>query len=590
MGREIRVNSYQHNWQRDSNVLALRDGGFLVTWSSYFNEYDDTDIETTYVAAQFYNAKGYRSGGELVMRALDDGYSGTPQATQLKNGNIVLTWAETPDDAIFTNGTHIRAQIFNEDGERVSKVLKVDTVKSFEAVAPDVVATGNGGFVVSFGIDSSKRKFDEVYSRAYTANGTPTGQNKVLDTKSNEFDELVTKSAALTNGHSVVMWNSEAAIDDGTDDGQNQLRATLLDDRGKVIKSDFGLTPHIGGAGGVWSDNENYGYAVAAAAHGGFAVANLDWTPSEKDEAGTQGIYFSAYNAKGKQITHPVPIFEKGTVVGDVEMARLSTGQYVVAWSQQSLKKHEIGDDAYAVILSAHGKPMGKVFTVGTDATKYDDQMDVSVAARRHGGFVITYTSESIDSDDDGIAATVYGRGTARADNLKADASGMMSGLDGNDRLRGDAQGNFLSGDRGNDILLGRHGADTLNGGAGNDRLSGGAGRDILTGGAGNDVFVFAERPLNSNADVIKDFGMEPGNSDRFELDHRNFKALDIGVLDKADFVIGSAAKDASDHIIYDKSTGALYYDSNGDQAGGMHLIARLDEDLSVKASDFWVV
>jgi hypothetical protein len=443
MGNEIRVNSYQHNWQRDSNVLALQGGGFFVSWSSYFNEYDDTDPVTTYVAGQFYDADGRPLGGEMVMRGLDGGYSGTPQATQLRNGNIVLTWAETPDDAILTNGTHIRAQMFNAAGKRVSGVIQVDTVKSFEAVAPDVVATRDGGFVVSFGIDSAKHKFDEVYSRAYTAKGEALGLDKVLDTRSNRFDELVTKSVALDNGDSIAIWNSEAAIDDGTDDGQNQIRASIFDGHGKVIKSDFGLTTHLGGAG----DNRNYGYAVAPGAHGGFVVANLDWTPSDKDEAGTQGIYFSAYDDKGRQMSHPVPIFQRGVVVGDVEMTRLSTGQYVVAWSQQSLHKNEIGDDAYAIVLSASGKPIGKLFTVGSDASKYDDQTDVSVAARPHGGFVITYTSESVDSEDDGIGATIYGRGTAHGDRLKTDALGMMSGLDGDDRLRGDVRNTVLSAD-----------------------------------------------------------------------------------------------------------------------------------------------
>lgn len=567
MGNEFRVNSYQNNWQRDSNVLALKGGGFLVTWSSYFNQYDDTDIVTTYVAAQFYDAKGRRSGGEEVMRALNGGYSGTPQATQLANGNIVLTWTETPEDAIFTNHAHIRAQIFTAQGEAVGDVTKVDTVRSFEAVAPDVVATGNGGFVVSFGIDTSRRKFDEVYSRAYSAHGEPLGPDKVLNTKSNYFDELVTKSTALGNGHSVVIWNSEAAIDDGTNDGQNQLRASLLDAHGKVLRSDFGLTPHIGGAG----DNRNYGYAVAAGTDGGFVVANMDWTPSDND-TGTEGIYFSAYDAAGRQVARPHPVFERGTVMGDIEMARLSTGQYVVTWSQQSLRPQDIGDDAYALVLSASGKPIGRVFTVGVDASKYDDQDDVSVAALSHGRFVISYTSESIDSDDEGIAATIYRPGTADADRLMGSGSGTASG------------------NHGTDALLGLRGADILYGRAGDDRLSGGAGRDILTGGAGNDVFVFAERLSSANADVINDFSNRSGDHDRFELDQHVFKALDGGALDKSDFVIGSAARDASDHIIYDKSTGALYYEANGDSAGGVHLVARLENDAALRASDIWVV
>jgi Ca2+-binding RTX toxin-like protein len=143
---------------------------------------------------------------------------------------------------------------------------------------------------------------------------------------------------------------------------------------------------------------------------------------------------------------------------------------------------------------------------------------------------------------------------------------------------------------RGNDSLSGHQGSDILQGGADNDRLSGGAGRDVLTGGSGDDVFVFAERPSDANVDRVTDFDSRAGDSDRFELDRHDFAALDKGVLHARDFVTGSTARDASDHIIYNADTGALYYDANGDHASGTHLVARLDERLSLSASDFWVV
>jgi len=430
MGTEFRVNGYQNNWQRDSNVLALRDGGFLVTWSSYFNEYDDSDVVTNYVAAQFYNANAEPVGGETILRALDGGYSGTPKAAQLENGNIVVTWAETPDDPILTNDTYIAAQIFNTSGQAVSGAFRVDTVKSNDSVAPDVVATGNGGFVISFGAETGTRRFDEVYYRAYDEGGTALGKDRVLNPRSNEFDELVTESAQLSNGHSVVIWNSEAAINDGSDDGRNQIRASLFDEDGRVIKKDFGLTPHFGGAGGFWGDSENYGYAVAEGRKGGFVVANLDWTHNKNDD-GAMAINFSAYNASGKQTVDAFEVFKKGIVVGDLDIARLANGQYVVAWSQQSLKNSDIGDDAYGLVLSASGKPVGKVFTVGEDITKYDEQMDVSVAALTGGGFVITYTSESIDADDEGIAATYYAPGERPGRYQQVEAADRFDFADG---------------------------------------------------------------------------------------------------------------------------------------------------------------
>ncbi len=706
MGTEFRVNGYQNNWQRDSNVVALRDGGFVVTWESYLNNYDDTDVSATYVAAQFYDRNGRPVGGELMIRGIDQAYSGEPQATQLANGNVAFTWSETLEDDIFTNGAHVMAQVFTPKGVAVGAAVRVDTVESFRTVAPDVVATKDGGFVVTFGADRSTTLFDQVYHRAYTATGVAKGPDKLMNVVSGDFDELVTKSTALSNGNSVAIWNSEAALEDGSYDGQNQLRATLFDAAGRVLRADFGLKPHNGGAG----DNRNYGYAVAAADAGGFAVANMDWTPNA-DDAGRQGIFFTRFDAAGRAMSAPRMVFAQGTVMGDIEMARLATGHYVVTWSQHSLVDAEIGNDAYALILSATGAPVSRVLTVGLDADRYDDQESVSVAALAGGGFVVSYDSDSIDADDEGIAAQVFGRGTAGADAVTVDATGMVSGLAGNDRLTGDARGNWLFGDDGNDTLVGLDGndvlkgglgADHLQGGAGNDtldggkavdrmfggtgndtylvddardavsevggngvdtvqasvsfslasksvagavehltltgsqatnatgnalanvltgnaannaltgldgndqlrgmagndklsggagadRLDGGAGKDTLTGGAGHDVFVFSAAVAATNADRIVGFNNGAADNDRFELDDAVFAALDPGSLRASDFVLGTAARDASDHIVYNKAKGALYYDANGNGAGGLQLIATLDKPASLTAADFFV-
>lgn len=580
MGSEFRVNSYQSNWQRDSSVLALRDGGFVVTWSSYFNNYDDGP-ELTYVAAQFYDAGGKRVGGEKIMRAVDGSYSGTPQATQLKNGNIALVWSETFEDDIFTNHTHVKAQVFSAKGAALSKVVQVDTVKSFEVVAPEVVALGDGGFTVTFGTDASTSKFDQVYSRSYSASGAARGADKTLNVNSGKFDESVTKSAALTNGNSVVIWNSEAAIDDGTDDGQNQIRATILDEHGKAIRSDFGLTPHFGGAGGAYSDDENYGYAVAARTGGGFAVANLDWTPSEKD-GGAKGIYFTAYSSSGKASGKAVTVFDKAIVPGDVEMARLASGHYVVTWDQQSLNRNDVGDDAYAVILSAGGKPLGKMFDIGVDVSKYDDQVDTSVAALAGGGFVVTYSSEAIDSDDEGIAARIYGRGTAGADRLKVDATGIVSGLAGNDRLTGNAGANWLAGDGGNDTLIGGSGNDRLAGGAGADKLYGGDGRK----GSGSDTFVFTKLSESTASSKGRDTIYDFRSDDRFDLTAIDANTKKAG--NQAFSFIGADTFDGkAGELRYTKgkSDTYVYADTNGDRKSDFAV--HLDDAVKLGKSDF---
>ncbi|MBM3616710.1 MAG: hypothetical protein FJX28_15190 [Alphaproteobacteria bacterium] len=45
-GAELRVNTYQANWQRAPDILAMADGGFLVVWESYFDNFDDGPVTT----------------------------------------------------------------------------------------------------------------------------------------------------------------------------------------------------------------------------------------------------------------------------------------------------------------------------------------------------------------------------------------------------------------------------------------------------------------------------------------------------------------------------------------------------------------
>ncbi|MBA1154833.1 calcium-binding protein [Microvirga sp. Marseille-Q2068] len=162
-------------------------------------------------------------------------------------------------------------------------------------------------------------------------------------------------------------------------------------------------------------------------------------------------------------------------------------------------------------------------------------------------------------------------RGTADADFLPGlGGNDRIHGREGNDLLDGGAGNDRLFGDSGNDILIGGRGNDRLDGGSGNDSLSGGSGRDSLNGGLGNDVltggsgadtFVFNTALGSSNVDTIRGYNSA---ADTIQLDSSIFAALPKGALTEDAFHVGTAAADATDRIIYDNTTGALYYDADG--------------------------
>jgi len=162
-------------------------------------------------------------------------------------------------------------------------------------------------------------------------------------------------------------------------------------------------------------------------------------------------------------------------------------------------------------------------------------------------------------------------------------------GGSGNDRLFGDADDDVLHGADDNDHVDGGSGADHLFGDAGDDVLAGRAGSDILTGGSGADHFVFRAALNAVNVDRITDFSVP---ADTIDLAHGFFAGIGAAgtVLAAAAFYKGHHAHDASDRIIYDPTNGALYYDANGNAAGGEVKFAQLAHNLAMTHADFLIV
>jgi Ca2+-binding RTX toxin-like protein len=144
----------------------------------------------------------------------------------------------------------------------------------------------------------------------------------------------------------------------------------------------------------------------------------------------------------------------------------------------------------------------------------------------------------------------------------------------------GNAGANGLTGNAGNNVLSGLGGADTIDGGEGNDTLNGGSGLDRLTGGLGADTFVFstlATTTLGSTVDTVTDFAA--GEGDKLAFSKTVFTALGvIGALGVDAFFAGTAAQDATDRIIYNQATGNLFYDPDGTGSKAAVLVATLGE------------
>jgi Ca2+-binding RTX toxin-like protein len=202
------------------------------------------------------------------------------------------------------------------------------------------------------------------------------------------------------------------------------------------------------------------------------------------------------------------------------------------------------------------------------------------------GGGISEKAGEGIDTVN---TATSYTLG-ANLENLTLVA--LLGDFNGSGNvLKNTIVGNFganiLRGFGNNDVLTGNGGTDTLYGGDGNDKLSGGDGADTLNGGAGKDIYVF-DTALNTSTNVDTVVGFVAG-TDKIYLNSSIFAGLNDGALPADAFHYGAAA-DAEDRIIYNKTTGALFFDADGNGAGGLVQFANLVSTPLITAADFVVI
>jgi len=163
-----------------------------------------------------------------------------------------------------------------------------------------------------------------------------------------------------------------------------------------------------------------------------------------------------------------------------------------------------------------------------------------------------------------------------------------LVGGTGKDRLDGGTGNDYLSGGSNNDVLIGGDGKDTINGGSGNDVIYGGKGADLLYGSSGRDTFVFDTKLGKGEVDTIKNFSVA---NDTVRLENAIFtKVGGKGWLKWDAFHVGSKAADAEDRIIYDRKSGALYYDKDGVGGAAQVKFAQLDKGLLLTSHDFYVI
>lgn len=435
-------------------VTGLADGGFFAAWSSFNFDPGVGQARSTLRGAQF------DSTGALVVDAVDiesSGYNDTPDAEELPNHDIAVTWLHTA-----TNNADVHAAVLHSD------------LPSPDNHAPTAALSGGGNYAARIG--------GSVAFDASASSDPDSGDT--LQYRWDFGDGAVSDFAAQTGAsHAYDAPGAYAGV------------LTVEDGRGGVSTANFAVsvapanTAPTGDAGGP--------YTALIGAPVTFDASHS----TDPDTVVDDSLSFAWDFGDGNEL------FDNGSgavlTLTAAQVQALGEGVHAVRLRvSDSLGEESIVSTTLTVTgLTIEGTP-GDDLLASTAANEAIDGKGGSdtVSYAGVGGPVTVDLS---------LAGAAQATGAGGRDTLISIENLTGSAL--GDRLTGGAGANLLDGGGGDDVLAGGGGGDVLAGGAGTDTASyaGAAGGVTVnlglsglqdTGGDGVDRLSSIENLVGSNA------------------------------------------------------------------------------------------
>jgi hypothetical protein len=530
LGSETRVNTYTANSQLNPSVMALADGGWVVTWHSL-----NQDGSSYGVYQQRYDADGNAHGPEQRVNETTDARQWFSQVTALGGEGAqdgwVVTWLSGGD----SNNYKLYQQRYDLvpafiDGQELELGTGTEGNDLFEVMdgglnAGDTLEAGNGIDIL---------RMIEPGRIDLTAPDVLTGLEIVQGSGGNDI--VVTDAARLAG---VVGIQGHAGRD------ALHLKAGAYDLTAKFI-SGFESIVLLGTDSITFGDKATALLANSQSKDGAITLTGDTFTLAERQQLYAQGIR-QVTDAKGVHILAPSVPDLKGASVQENAAAGTAIGEL-------SAQDPNPGD----------GLRFDLVDTAGGRFALEGSKLVVAAGARLDYEQSATHSIVVRVTDDGGIAHD-------RSFTIQV----------------GDVDVERIYGTAGKDALTGTGGREILYGFMGKDTLTGGTGQDTFV----FDSRPHKTRNADTITDFnVNDDGIWLENKVFAKLGKKGTE-MNPAQLKKSFFTIGDKAKDQNDYIVYNKAKGVLYYDADGSGSRYKQVeIATLSKKLKMTHKDFFVI
>lgn len=201
---EFRVNNYTFSSQTQPSVAVLSNDGFVITWSSH-----EQDGSKYGVYAQIYNNSGYKSGGEFKVNTYVINNQISSKVSGLSNNKFIIVWVSSEGQDGSDEGVY--GQIFNNDGTFVGNEFRVNTYTNSYQQEPCIASFSNNNFVVVWSSVYQDGSGNGIYTQIFDSNGVKVGRELRVNQET-IGDQNQPSVASLLNDKFVVAWQSAGKI------------------------------------------------------------------------------------------------------------------------------------------------------------------------------------------------------------------------------------------------------------------------------------------------------------------------------------------------------------------------------------------
>ncbi len=193
---EFRVNTVAAEDQTRSEVAAMKDGGFVVTWTSGLNDADHHGI-----AVQRYDKDGNAVGTERVVNTVATGEQGYSSVVGLDDGSYAVSWWSEHEGV----GRDTYVKIYDANDNVIQDEFRInDTLDGNQHV--QVMTALDGGFAITYA--SQDVDGGNILTKLYSNDGTELS-TEVMANDYTTGRQFWPESTTLSDGSFVVVWESE---------------------------------------------------------------------------------------------------------------------------------------------------------------------------------------------------------------------------------------------------------------------------------------------------------------------------------------------------------------------------------------------